>query len=107
MIEAAPWYVQAMMYSMIVMTIATVGVLVAGLLLMFNDAWKKHKRGGNDEPEGGGWGGGGGWTDKPGPTPPGGGGGGGDDDLHEQFHAIADAIGRVIHEEKKKEKVLR
>lgn len=99
--ETPPWYVLALLYLMIVATMATLAAFFVGFILMFCEAWRKHMRGGNDEEEDGGSGGGG-WTDKPGP--PSGGGGGGDDPdrtLHEQFHAIADAIGKIIESEKK------
>jgi hypothetical protein len=106
MTEQAPIYFIVLVYFMEFLTVATIAALAAVFVTLLVGKWKNHKQGGDEE--GGGWGGSGGWTDKPGPPPGGGGGGGNDHDLHTQFHAVADAVGRLIKsEEKEKEKVLK
>ena len=109
MMEQPPIYFIVMVYIMESVTVLMAAAMLAGLVLVFWDLWKKHKRGGQDGEGEGGDGGGGGWTDRPSGTPPGGGGPDRDLDrqLDRQFHAVADAIGKSIKiDENRKEKVL-
>jgi len=84
-------------------------LMIAAMVLAFAAlVWAERngrKYGKPDEESGSGSdeGGGGRWGNKPKGSPP----GGPDRDMDQQFHAVADAIGKTINiEEKKKEKVL-
>ena len=102
MTEQVPGYVVALIFFMIVVTIAMFGAFVAGVLVWLWTAWKNKPDQQDGEDDGNG--GGGGWNDRPGKPPS---GGGPDKDIDRQFHAIADAIGKTIKIEKKdEEKVL-
>ena len=104
MTEQVPGYVVALIFFMIVVTIAMFGAFVAGFLIFLWSAFRSQNQDG-EEGEDDGWGGGGGWTDKPSGKPPG--GGGPDRDIDKQFHILADAVGKTIEIEKKEqEKVL-
>jgi hypothetical protein len=96
MTEQVPGYVTALLFFVAILTVATMAAFAAAVVTFIVGACKGLAR---DDDEEDGWGNGsGGWTGKPGPP---GGGGGNDRNLHEQFHAVADAVGKVIEAEKK------
>jgi hypothetical protein len=107
MIEQTPLYVQITVWIMVAVMVLGVSVLIAMIFWAIWMAWKQHKneQGGHTDEGGKDGRGGNGGRDRPTGKPPG--GGGPDRSIDEQFHALADMIGKTIEiDEKEKEKVL-
>jgi hypothetical protein len=102
MTDQPPGYVIALVFFMLILTVAMGAAFIGGFILFLIEAWRQHKRDRGEEDSDSG--GGGGWNPFPAGPPPGG-GGGPDLDMVE-FHRELDLIGKTIDAEKEEESVL-